>query len=212
MIKATFVINFKDKKPVKSLAAILLFALYAATTFSQSNVQAKCVINVKVDKSIATVQPTMWGIFFEDINMGADGGPGNSVTIYFGKDSLVIPYINIPYTQVHYIPIQSPKRKIIYSLHFNQVMAGFPLSYMEKNKGNVQFEIPEVYELANIIWTLSPSGQRASDLYKEGSYYARDYLVHSHLAKRSNSSPIQSKENHMDVDSTHLKNYENSMG
>jgi hypothetical protein len=74
MIKATFVINFKDKKPVKSLAAILLFALYAATTFSQSNVQAKCMINVKVDKPIATVQPTMWGIFFEDINMGADGG------------------------------------------------------------------------------------------------------------------------------------------
>jgi alpha-L-arabinofuranosidase len=74
MIKATFVINFKDKKPVKSLAAILLFALYAATTLSQSNVQAKRVINVKVDKPIATIQPTMWGIFFEDINMGADGG------------------------------------------------------------------------------------------------------------------------------------------
>ena len=59
---------------MKSLAAILLFALYAATTFSQSNVQAKCMINVKVDKPIATIQPTMWGIFFEDINMGADGG------------------------------------------------------------------------------------------------------------------------------------------
>ena len=32
------------------------------------------MINVKVDKPIATIQPTMWGIFFEDINMGADGG------------------------------------------------------------------------------------------------------------------------------------------
>jgi len=74
MIKAIFVINFKDKKRIKSLAAILLFVLYAATTFSQPNVQAKCVINVKVDKPVATVQPTMWGIFFEDINTGADGG------------------------------------------------------------------------------------------------------------------------------------------
>jgi alpha-N-arabinofuranosidase len=29
---------------------------------------------VNVDKPIATIQPTMWGIFFEDINMAADGG------------------------------------------------------------------------------------------------------------------------------------------
>jgi alpha-L-arabinofuranosidase len=31
-------------------------------------------IIVKADKSIATIQPTMWGIFFEDINFAADGG------------------------------------------------------------------------------------------------------------------------------------------
>ena len=29
---------------------------------------------VKTDKILGVVQPTMWGIFFEDINMGADGG------------------------------------------------------------------------------------------------------------------------------------------
>ena len=87
----------------------------------------------------------------DTIDMGTDGGPGFVATIYYGKDSLVIPYINIPYAQVHYIPIQSPKRKVIYRLHFNEIMAGFPISYIEKNKGNVQVEIPEVYELANII-------------------------------------------------------------
>src|SRR6476469_7152869 len=54
--------------------AISLVLAQAATAFSQSNVQAKYVINVKVDETIATIQPTMWGIFFEDINMGADGG------------------------------------------------------------------------------------------------------------------------------------------
>ena len=68
-------INFNDKKPVKSLlATILLLVLHTAAAFSQSNAQAKCLINVKVDKAIAAIQPTMWGIFFEDINMGADGG------------------------------------------------------------------------------------------------------------------------------------------
>ena len=39
-----------------------------------SNAQNKIVLSVQTDKPIADIQPTMWGIFFEDINMGADGG------------------------------------------------------------------------------------------------------------------------------------------
>ena len=31
-------------------------------------------IIVTVDKPKAEIKPTMWGIFFEDINFGADGG------------------------------------------------------------------------------------------------------------------------------------------
>ena len=38
------------------------------------NAQQPCTIKINAGKSIAKVQPTMWGIFFEDINMGADGG------------------------------------------------------------------------------------------------------------------------------------------
>lgn len=40
------------------------------TSFSQ----AKDVITIKADQLVAEVQPTMWGVFFEDINLGADGG------------------------------------------------------------------------------------------------------------------------------------------
>ncbi len=40
----------------------------------KSAAQVKNKIAVKFDKPTAAVQPTMWGIFFEDINMGADGG------------------------------------------------------------------------------------------------------------------------------------------
>jgi len=36
--------------------------------------QTNTIINVKADKPYAEIQPTMWGIFFEDINLGADGG------------------------------------------------------------------------------------------------------------------------------------------
>src|SRR6059058_5044100 len=36
--------------------------------------QKNNVINVNAAKITTTIQPTMWGIFFEDINLGADGG------------------------------------------------------------------------------------------------------------------------------------------
>src|SRR5215216_6101142 len=36
--------------------------------------QTHPVFTVKVNEIKATVQPTMWGIFFEDINLAGDGG------------------------------------------------------------------------------------------------------------------------------------------
>lgn len=36
--------------------------------------QTSNVITVSADKPGSTIQPTMWGIFFEDINFAADGG------------------------------------------------------------------------------------------------------------------------------------------
>jgi alpha-N-arabinofuranosidase len=51
---------------------ILTLALCTITLFSRA--QGKNTIVVKADKPGAEVQSTMWGVFFEDINMGADGG------------------------------------------------------------------------------------------------------------------------------------------
>src|SRR6185436_9543000 len=31
-------------------------------------------LEIAADKSLASIAPTMWGVFFEDINFGADGG------------------------------------------------------------------------------------------------------------------------------------------
>ncbi len=36
--------------------------------------QTKTTLTVQADKPIAEIQPTMWGVFLEDINFGADGG------------------------------------------------------------------------------------------------------------------------------------------
>ena len=53
----------------------ILFAAFAGCVFSTSAIaQDKCIITIKAEKPTAAIQPTMWGVFFEDINMGADGG------------------------------------------------------------------------------------------------------------------------------------------
>ena len=38
------------------------------------NANAQHVLTVKANEPTAAIQPTMWGVFFEDINFGADGG------------------------------------------------------------------------------------------------------------------------------------------
>jgi alpha-L-arabinofuranosidase len=47
--------------------AVTLLSVFAVA-------QTTNVITVKADKPYAEIQPTMWGVFFEDINLGADGG------------------------------------------------------------------------------------------------------------------------------------------
>lgn len=49
--------------------------IYIFIAFFVSNIQAQQhVMTVDVSKSMAQISPTMYGIFFEDINFGADGG------------------------------------------------------------------------------------------------------------------------------------------
>ena len=52
------------------MRTFLLLFLTSTITWAQSTAP----LVVKVDKPVAEVQPTMWGIFFEDINFAADGG------------------------------------------------------------------------------------------------------------------------------------------
>lgn len=48
------------------------FAVALIHFFTQA--QTPVTLNVKANKPYAAVEPTMWGVFFEDINLGADGG------------------------------------------------------------------------------------------------------------------------------------------
>ena len=52
----------------KQLYCIILVSIFLHFVSAQN------VIRVKANQPIASIQPNMWGIFFEDINMAADGG------------------------------------------------------------------------------------------------------------------------------------------
>ena len=45
-----------------------------ASWFCVNAANAQHTLIVKVNEPKADIKPTMWGIFFEDINLGADGG------------------------------------------------------------------------------------------------------------------------------------------
>src|SRR5947209_6437691 len=105
---------------------------------------------------------------------GTDAKPNEYATIHYGNDSIRLNYHNrLPYAHIIFINFASPKGKTTLRFHFNDIANYFPADYMERNMGNIQFDIPEPYELANIIWTLSPSGRRATDLNNKGEYYNR---------------------------------------
>jgi alpha-L-arabinofuranosidase len=58
----------------KQLRLFLVIGSMALFTSASLLAQAGHVLTIKANDIKATVQPTMWGVFFEDINMGADGG------------------------------------------------------------------------------------------------------------------------------------------
>ncbi len=53
----------------KIVVAVFCFVYLGTQLQAQSN-----TITIKANQPTANIQPTMWGVFFEDINLGADGG------------------------------------------------------------------------------------------------------------------------------------------
>ncbi len=52
----------------------VFFLILSFPVIFSLSAQKPAEISVLLNKSVAVVQPTMWGVFFEDINFAADGG------------------------------------------------------------------------------------------------------------------------------------------
>lgn len=65
----------KSSTTLKSILYTCISASLSIITIPVAlKAQTTKIIKVKLDQPIAKVQPNMWGVFFEDINFGADGG------------------------------------------------------------------------------------------------------------------------------------------
>ncbi len=65
----------KLNPPIRRVLGFMMASSFLGLIFpNQAIAQKAKMITVKTDQSIAKVEPNMWGVFFEDINFGADGG------------------------------------------------------------------------------------------------------------------------------------------
>lgn len=110
----------------------------------------------------------------DTVDVGNDGYPGAYAIVLLDQDSIQINYTNAPYQQRISIPLDSPDGKATYCLRFNGVAGQFNDQYVREHTNQAEFVIPEVYELANILWVLSDHGQKNESLPKSGSYYQQD--------------------------------------
>ncbi len=113
----------------------------------------------------------------DTIDLGTDGFEGINIKVWTDIDSVTIPYVNSPFEQWVFIPIVSKNDSTIYRLRFNPQAAIFSEEYIKENSGTSSFQIPETYELANIILYLSDCSNLTFN-HPEGTQYTNNVEKH----------------------------------
>lgn len=121
--------------------------------------------------SSSTTPFPLTALVSDTVDLGNDGYPGPYAIVLTDRDSVRFNYTNVPFDQAIYIPLALPTGKATYRLRFNGVPGQFSDSYVQRHTDRKEFEIPEVYELANILWLLSEHGKTNASLPKSGPYY-----------------------------------------
>jgi len=95
-----------------------------------------------------------------------------------------------PYKQTTLIEIAAKGKSQFIAINFNEMIVEFSPAYINANTGKVQFDIPETYELANVLYSLTKSSAKDSNrTFKRSSYYEhvlayfKPYLNHPLIKK-----------------------------
>lgn len=164
-----------------TILSILLALAVAFGAYSQKGPVKHAypdVLETRVDSFAVKSSSIGWGdpVYLsigrrDTVSIGTDGFKGARLFVMTPEDTVAFSYTNTPYRQWHYVTLQSPRGSTTVILRFNEYVAEFTDTYMMQHTGKVQVEVPEVYELANIIWALSPGGRQAGNLYRHSGYY-----------------------------------------
>ena len=158
----------------------------AAIIISFAPVYAQHILTVKVSEPGADIQPTMWGVFFEDINLGADGGIYAELvknrSFEFNKPMMGWKVLGKPATEGDFLVLNRLKentanpRFLRVTLHNNTkgsiglnnegfrgmgikngIRYDFSVMYSQKSSGNIKMHIELVNEKGDNIGGVSTS-------------------------------------------------------
>ena len=137
----------------------------------------------------------------DTLSPGTNIAKNITMTAYIGKDTLVIRGDNYPFARKSFVTIRTPTRTTVVIFRFNSSSSNFSQEYIDENHGKSSIVLSEVFELANIIWALSPTGKAATDLQKDTEYYRKvekyfqSYLDHPIFKKLI----FENKDNYSDM-------------
>lgn len=156
----------------------ILFFLLSINSVSGQYVEEKISKVYYSDVDTITYKYSSYPNLFEldlskndTISPGTNSSKGIIMYAFIGKDTLSIKGDNYPFARRSYVTIKTPKRTTVVVFRFNSSASNFSQDYINANQGTVSFDLPEVYELANVIWALSPTGKEATNLQKDTQYY-----------------------------------------
>lgn len=99
----------------------------------------------------------------DTLNLGTAGYRGVYMKISTDKDTLTIQHTNFPNEQLIKIPIASPSDTALCIIRFQGSISDFSDDYAFNSKGTYKIEVPEIYELANIILYLSQCSEKTGN-------------------------------------------------
>ena len=167
--------KIENLNPCKSLFTFLFF-LVSFNSYAQEKYIKKVTVKAKdffQVKETSYTFPKTTITSSDTVSYGSDFFD-NVVVIKTDLDSVKITYNRKfkPYAQRTYINIVTPNHTKVIDYIFRDMRNDFSKAYLENPNNGVTYEIPEVYELANILFALTNSS-KADNLrtYKESAYY-----------------------------------------
>ena len=110
-------------------------------------------------------------------SFGTDGQPGRRLEVRTLQDTLSVASVNTFYDQHLLIPVVGRTDTFLYRLRFNGGPQPHPEAYRSAHRGTTAFEVPEVYELANVILYLSALSDSTGN-HPVGSAYTDAVAAH----------------------------------